>query len=404
MAFTIASPTTKLNAMLSLRLAFRNLMGAGLRTWLNVFVLSVAFVVIVFYNGMLDGWNQQAKADTRAWETGSGQLWHAQYNPFDSYCLEVAHALLPPAYEQSIDEGDITPVLITQATAYRDNRMQNILLKGIAPEQIVMKLPTHLLDDAHEEMPHVLIGKRMAAASHLTVHDTLLIRWRDRHGTFDACQVIVAGIFGSNVPTIDNGQMWMNLNRLQQMTGLSGHATLMIAGPGYQHTPQPGWIFKDDTELLKEFSDIIRAKKWSSSVIYGLLLAIALLAIFDTQVLSIFRRQKEIGTYIALGLTRGHVVGLFTLEGSAQSLLAIIVGTLWGLPLLWALHVNGIAMPGAADEMGLTIGEKIVPVYSFAMVAASIVLVTVSATLVSYLPTRKILHLHPTDALKGKLI
>ena len=32
---------------------------------------------------------------------------------------------------------------------------------------------------------------------------------------------------------------------------------------------------------------------------YGLLLNIALLAIFDTQVLSIFRRQKEIGTYIA---------------------------------------------------------------------------------------------------------
>jgi len=41
--------------MVSLKLALRNLLGAGLRTWLNVAVLSFAFVVIVFYNGMLDG-------------------------------------------------------------------------------------------------------------------------------------------------------------------------------------------------------------------------------------------------------------------------------------------------------------------------------------------------------------
>ena len=46
--------------MLAIKLAFKNLLGAGLRTWLNVTVLSIAFVIIVFYNGMLDGWNRQA--------------------------------------------------------------------------------------------------------------------------------------------------------------------------------------------------------------------------------------------------------------------------------------------------------------------------------------------------------
>lgn len=33
--------------MLIIKLAFRNLMGAGLRTWLNVFVLSLVFVMII---------------------------------------------------------------------------------------------------------------------------------------------------------------------------------------------------------------------------------------------------------------------------------------------------------------------------------------------------------------------
>ena len=49
-----------------------------------------------------------------------------------------------------------------------------------------------------------------------------------------------------------------------------------------------------------------------------------MLAIFDTQILSIFRRQKEIGTYVALGYTRREVVGLFTVEGTMHAVLAAI--------------------------------------------------------------------------------
>ena len=73
--------------MLAFNLAFKNLFGAGLRTWLNVTVLSIAFVIIIFYNGMLEGWNIQAHTDTKAWETGSGQLWHTLYDPLDPYIL-----------------------------------------------------------------------------------------------------------------------------------------------------------------------------------------------------------------------------------------------------------------------------------------------------------------------------
>ena len=58
--------------MIAIKLAFRNLLGAGLRTWLNVSVLSFAFVVIVFYNGLLDGWNEQAYNDSMEWTVGSG--------------------------------------------------------------------------------------------------------------------------------------------------------------------------------------------------------------------------------------------------------------------------------------------------------------------------------------------
>jgi len=134
------------------------------------------------------------------------------------------------------------------------------------------------------------------------------------------------------------------------------------------------------------------------------LLAIALLAIFDTQILSIFRRQKEIGTYIALGMTRWRVVRMFTIEGSAHSILAIILGSLYGIPFLALLQKSGIPMPSMADAAGVAISSAIYPFYSAGMIMSTIILIIVSATIVSYFPTRKIAKLKPTEALKGKMI
>lgn len=136
---------------------------------------------------------------------------------------------------------------------------------------------------------------------------------------------------------------------------------------------------------------------------YGLLMAIALLAIFDTQVLSIFRRQREIGTYIAMGMTRWQVVSLFTMEGSMYSLFATLLGAIYGIPLLWFVAWKGIGMPAATQEMGIIIADRIHPVYGLGLILGTVILVVAAATIVSFLPARKIAKMNPVDALKGKL-
>ncbi|MBT7618379.1 MAG: ABC transporter permease, partial [Calditrichaeota bacterium] len=65
--------------MTVLRLAFRNVLGAGLKTWLNVAVLSLAFVVIVWVQGFYDGVNQQALDAIIDIEYAGGQFWHEEY-------------------------------------------------------------------------------------------------------------------------------------------------------------------------------------------------------------------------------------------------------------------------------------------------------------------------------------
>jgi len=388
--------------MLAYKLAFKNLFGAGLRTWLNVSVLSIAFVIIVFYNGMLEGWNKQARRDTKEWEIASGQLWHALYDPYDAYSLQDAHAPVSTDVQKFVDKGDLTPVLVTQATAYPQGRMINVLLKGMDPAQKLVKIPTEKMLVKSDGIPAV-VGKRMASSAGLKKGDNLLIRWRDRNGTFDAKEITIVDVFRCNVPAVDNNQLWLPLNVLQTMTGMTNEATLLVAGDTYNKKNIDKWVFKDETFLLKEIDDIIKTKKASSSVISILLLAIALLAIFDTQILSIFRRQKEIGTYIALGMTRSRVIRIFTIEGSTHSLLAIVLGMMWGAPLLGYFQKAGIPMPSVADAAGVAISDSIFPYYSMGLIMTSVLLIIISATIVSYFPTRKISKMKPTEALKGKL-
>jgi putative ABC transport system permease protein len=138
-------------------------------------------------------------------------------------------------------------------------------------------------------------------------------------------------------------------------------------------------------------------------VLYSILLLLALLAIFDTQVLSIFRRQREIGTYIALGYTRREVVGLFTIEGAMHAVLAAIVAAVWGIPLLIWLSRTGISLPVDSADYGFAIADTMYPVYSAALVVATTLIVLSATAIVSYWPSRKIAKMNPTEALRGRL-
>lgn len=389
--------------MLEFKLALKNLIGAGLRTWLTVFVLSFSLVLIIYQWGIIDGWNQQARNDTKEWAVGGGEYWHNLYDPYDPLSFTDSHDVLPPDLEKMYAEGDAVTVLVAQASIYPGGRMRNILIKGIDPQQKIIRLPSRIMENDTSGMC-AIIGTRMAKATKLAENDLVTIRWRDSNGTFDAEEIRIAGIFKSNVPEIDNNQIWMPIASLQRMMGLKNNATYIIHKQGLTSLPTvPGWIYKGYDTLFKDLDYIIKSKKTGGTVIYIILLSLALLAVFDTQVLSIFRREKEIGTYIALGMTRWQVVRLFTIEGAMNSLLSVFAALVWGAPLLYMLAKKGMAMPKGIEGYGLTVAEKIFPVYGIGTILTMALIVMIATTIVSYIPSRKIASMKPTEALRGKV-
>jgi putative ABC transport system permease protein len=389
--------------MMAIKLALRNLLGAGLRTWLNVIVLSFSFVVIIWHKGFLDGWDRQAKTDMIAWELGGGQYWEQHYDPYDPFTLTDSHTRLPEELSGLVSQGEITPLLITQGTLYPSGRMQSILIRGIDPSQHVLSIPSQMLDSVKDELP-AIIGTGMARSTGLRKGDRVTLRWRDKNGAFDATEITIADIFKTNVPTVDGGQVWIPLDKLQQMMMLPGEATLVVVNNTNRIWPEvKDWNFKTQGLLLEDIDKIIKTKTAGGAIVWGILLLLAMLAVFDTQVLSIFRRQKEIGTYIALGMTRGQVVALFTAEGALHSVLAAILAAVYGIPLLALQAVKGIAFPATSKDFGISMADRIYPQYSAGLVIGTVLIIMVTTTIVSYWPSRKISKMKPTDALRGKI-
>jgi putative ABC transport system permease protein len=168
--------------MITLRLALRNIIGTGIRAWLNALIISIALVSSTWNQGLVSGMDEQATQASEAIEYGGGQFWHEKYDPYDPLTLEEAHAPLPPALRELVENKKATAILVVQGSIYPRGRMRSLLLKGIDPGQQVLAFPSaSLAGNAATDLP-MLIGERMSRATGLKSGEGITLRWRQQPG------------------------------------------------------------------------------------------------------------------------------------------------------------------------------------------------------------------------------
>ena len=181
------------------KIAFKNLFGAKLRTFLNVFVTSISFFMIIFVTGLYDGMRQHAKQVTIDTEVAGGAYWHPMYDPLDPVLFEDSHSILPKDIDVLVKEKKAVPVLVSQAAIYPNGRIMPVIMKGIDPSQTVVNMPTAILDKSPDVHIPVLIGKGMANSIKLDVGDSFTIRWLDSGGTYDADEGTIRKKYGISI-------------------------------------------------------------------------------------------------------------------------------------------------------------------------------------------------------------
>jgi ABC-type lipoprotein release transport system permease subunit len=388
-----------------LKIALKNLLGARLRTFLNVLVTAFSFFLILSMLAVYDGMLQHAKQVTIETEIAGGAYWHPEYDPLDPMTFEDAHSTPPRAVQALVDDKKAFPVLVSQVSIYPGGRIMPAIMKGIPPDQNIVNMPTDALAGHEEIAIPVLIGKGMASDTKLEVGDTFTIRWLDADRTYDADEGTVVYIMETENFKLDLGHIWIPLNKAQAMLAMKGDATYVTYKKGAPPVQDNGgWVSRDINYLVQDMEAIIEADKPGAQIMNMVLLALAAMGIFNAQVLSIFRRGREIGTLMAIGMTRSRVVGLFTLEGGLNAVLAAAATLIFFGPILWYFGVYGIPLPIDYTEMGLIMAKRLMPVYTAGLIFSTTILVSIIVLIVSYIPSRRIAHMKPTDALRGKAV
>ena len=308
---------------------------------------------------------------------------------------EVLGGLLP---------RDKAEVLVQQGQLYPNRRLFPVQLRGIAMEQSLLNLPLAGLksfDDQPGEVIPAVVGVKMARKAHLKKGDKVVLKWRDKGGAVDARDILIVDVGDIVNPRIDDGVVWLRLDHLRYMTDRDGEVS-WVAVREYLGQVQ-GFKFHSIEMLMADLLALLRQDRINSKILWGILMALVCTSVFNTQILNIFKRQKEIGTLMALGMEPQRIVKIFTLEGIIAALWALVLAVILGVSFF--IWFQGVGFDVThLSEASFPIRETIYPDYQVREILVSVLIVLALIIVSAWMPVKKITRLDPTLALRGRAI
>jgi len=384
-------------------IANKNFYRQGLRAFLNVLVTALSIVALIFMLSLLNGFQAQATRNLVSTDVGGG---HYRVPGFDILTPTKWEDLTMPVPEvlDGLLVRDKAEVLVQQGQLYPNRRLYPVQLRGIAMDQSLLNLPLAGLksfEDKPGEVIPAVVGVKMARKAHLEKGDTVVLKWRDKGGAVDARDVLIVDVGDIVNPRIDDGVVWLRLDHLRSMTDREGEVS-WVAVREYLGQVQ-GFEFQGIEMLMADLLAMLRQDRINSKILWGILMVLVCTSVFNTQILNIFKRQKEIGPLMALGMEPQWIVRIFTLEGVIAALWALGLAVVLGVPFF--IWFQGVGFDVThLSEASFPVRETVYPDYQPREILVSVFIVMSLIIVSAWVPVKKITRLDPTLALRGRAI
>jgi len=384
-------------------IANKNFYRQGLRAFLNVLVTALSIIALIFMLSLLNGFQAQATRNLVSTDVGGGHYRVPGLDILTPTEWEDFTMTVPPVLE-SLPKTDKAEVLVQQGQLYPNRRLFPVQLRGIEMDQSLLSLPLAGLksyDDKPREVIPAVVGVKMARKAHLKKGDTVVLKWRDKGGAVDARDVLIVDVGDIINPRVDDGVVWLRLDHLRVMTDRDNEVS-WVAVREYLG-PVQGFEFHGIELLMSDLLALLRQDRINSKILWGILMVLVCTSVFNTQILNIFKRQKEIGTLMALGMEPERIVRIFTLEGVLAALWAMVLAVFLGVPFF--IWFQGVGFDVShLSEASFPIRETIYPDYQPREILVSVSIVLALIIAAAWAPVKKIIRLDPTLALRGRAI
>ncbi len=401
-----------------IKIAWRNVWRNKIRSGVVIISIVLGIWAGLFVMAMTLGLNEQRMNGAISTYLSHIQVHDTQYSKEQNinYYIQNKEKILNKIESDNNIKAYAKRTIVT-AMAANSNGSYGVQIVGINPaeEKKLTSISDKLIEGTYlnkfKRNP-IVIGKALADKLDLNLRSKIVITLQDINSNIVSTSFRVEGIFRTSSSMFDEATLFVKMDDLEQITGLSGqiHEIAILANS------------IDNTEKIKSNlnKDILgsKAETWSdiapelgyanemmSRFIYifmGIIFLALAFSIINTMLMAVLERRKELGMLMSVGMNKSRIFSMITLETLFISALATPIGMLlsfWTISYFGEVGIDLSIVAKGLESLG--IGTRI---YTFLprQLYINITFLSLLVTFVSALfPARRALKLNPVEAIKA---
>lgn len=410
------------------KIAFRNILRNKRRTITSAFIISFGILFFIFYDSIMRGMDKGATDNMIQLSTSSVKVYTREYyEDKRSFPLKSGITIEDKIKDVLKDNSAVTGVTPrVEFIGELSNSSEYLPIIGKVIDRVgdakVFKLKDYLMGDyfSEESDREIILGKKLAKEFDVGVGDFITLYALTRYESRNADDFKVVGILNTTDPAINNSTVLITYKAANEFLDLEDLKTELNISIKKQNDFKDEILIMNDIkqklqkefpelkvltfkELAEDFIAVMKQKQgWSWMMIFVVLL-IAAVGIFNTVMMSVYERIKEIGVLRAHGLKPFDLSILFIYEGFLTGILGGIFGILFSVCaniwlVYWGIPID--AMVGDMEVSGMPVWGTIYGQWSVSMLVSGFFFGVVVATLAGVIPSRKAAKMKITEALR----
>jgi putative ABC transport system permease protein len=398
------------------KIALRNISRHRRRTFFSAITIAAGIFFFIVMDSIMAGLDRGAIDNMVALTTGAIRLQTHEYAAeADAFPLREGVAGYDALRATALENPKVKGVtgrtrFIGQLSIYTD--MKPIIGTVIDPatDSTVFTLKNYVEGAyfSNENEREIILGKKLAEELGLTVGSWVTLYALTRNDARNADEFRIVGLLATTDPVLNGSGVFISNRAADSFLDLDGLVTDVMIGVHRRvnfadfdrdvgsvknglKAGCPGLVLQTFMEQEAGFFEIAKSKRAFGFVFLLVILLIAAVGIFNTVLMSVYERIREIGVLRAFGLKRRELTLLFLLEGFLTGVLGVLLGLFIGTLMNIYLVTKGYPIDKlAGDAMGnYPIWGTIYGQWNFGVWFVVSIFSIVVATVAGLLPARK---------------
>lgn len=310
-----------------------------------------------------------------------------------------------PRFAQSITQGqmlDSTAETSTQAAA-DDNLEEATGLDESKPVSLDAQ-PSPKATGHHQ----ILVTASMMRGFGAQIGDEVVLLISDKNNMQQAMIAQISGVVDVAMPGANPRLAWVDLNTLSQTLGLKNEvsevalrvkdeASYNEAAQQVREVVSKNWVVETWLELGGFLRDAMALQDVIFSAVLVILFTIVISAIVNTSLMTVMERTREIGTLMALGYRRKHIMLLFLAEAAVIGISGGFIGLAGVIIAMTYLSQAGLTFVLPGQSIATVLYPYVTPSF-LCLVLGLAVFAALGASIV---PAYRASRMKPVDALSS---